>query len=170
MARHLRMPEAEVEAIRLGALLHDVGKIGVRDHILLKPGGFTTDERREMERHAEIGHRIVQPISGLPVATLHCVRSHHERWDGRGYPDGLAGEAIPLAARIVAIVDVWDALSTARPYKPAYSQGRVREILAKDRGTHFDPALVDLFLRILDEEGDEMLALVAASAASEPSR
>jgi putative nucleotidyltransferase with HDIG domain len=166
MARHLRLPEAEVEAIRLGALLHDVGKIGVRDHILLKPGGFTTDERLEMERHAEIGHRIVQPIAGLPASTLHCVRSHHERFDGSGYPDRLAGEEIPLPARIVAIVDVWDALSTARPYKPAYPQAKVREILAKSRGTHFDPALVELFLRILDEEGDEMLALVAASAES----
>jgi putative nucleotidyltransferase with HDIG domain len=166
MARHLRLPDAEVEAIRLGALLHDVGKIGVRDHILLKPGGFSPDERREMERHAEIGHRIVQPIAGLPASTLHCVRHHHERWDGRGYPDGLAAEAIPLAARIVAIVDVWDALSTARPYKPAYPQEKVREILSKDRGAHFDSALVELFLRILDEEGDEMLALVAASAES----
>jgi CHASE2 domain-containing sensor protein len=164
MARHLGLPEGEVDAIRLGALLHDVGKIGVRDHILLKPGRFTPDERQEMERHAEIGHRIVLPISGLPAATLHCVRNHHERFDGSGYPDGLAGQEIPLAARIVAIVDVWDALSTARPYKPAFPQAKVREILTKDRGTHFDPGLVDLFLRILDEEGDEMLALVAASA------
>jgi CHASE2 domain-containing sensor protein len=164
LASHLRLPEREVEAIRLGALLHDVGKIGVRDHILLKPGGFTTEERREMERHAEIGHRIVLPIAGLSRSTLHCVRSHHERFDGAGYPDGLAGEEIPLAARIVAIVDVWDALSTARPYKPAYPQSRVRELLAKDRGAHFDPALVEAFLRILEEEGDEMLALVAASA------
>jgi CHASE2 domain-containing sensor protein len=164
MARHLRLPEPEVDAIRLGALLHDVGKIGVRDHILLKPGRFTTEERREMERHAEIGHRIVLPIAGLPASTLHCVRHHHERFDGSGYPDGLAGEEIPLPARIVAIVDVWDALSTARPYKPAYPQDKVREILQKDRGTHFDPRLVELFLQILDEEGDEMLALVAASA------
>ena len=119
-----------------------------------------------MERHAEIGHRIVQPITGLPASTLHCVRNHHERFDGTGYPDGLAAEEIPLAARIVAIVDVWDALSTARPYKPAYPQAKVREILRKDRGTHFDPGLVELFLHILDEEGDEMLALVAASAES----
>jgi len=163
MAHRLGLSPEEIEAIRLGALLHDVGKIGVRDHVLLKPGRFTPEERREMERHAPIGHRIVQPIGGLTATTLCCVRSHHERWDGRGYPDGLAGEAIPLAARIVAVVDVWDALSSERPYKPAYSQAKVRGILRKSRGTHFDPALVDLFIEILDEEGDEMLALVEAS-------
>jgi len=165
MAQRLALPAEEVEAIRLGALLHDVGKIGVRDHILLKAGRFTPEERSEMERHAPIGHRIVQPIGGLTPTTLCCVRSHHERWDGEGYPDRLAGEAIPLAARIVAIVDVWDALSSERPYKAAYPQDQVREILRKSRGTHFDPALVDLFFEILDDEGDEMLALVAASRA-----
>jgi putative nucleotidyltransferase with HDIG domain len=168
LAHELALPAAEVEAIRLGALLHDVGKIGVRDQILLKPGGFTHAERLEMERHAEIGHRIVQPIAGLSATTLCCVRNHHERFDGAGYPDGLAGEEIPLAARIVAIVDVWDALSTARPYKPAYAQSQVHELLAKDRGAHFDPALVARFLRLLDEEGDEMLSLVAASAEPVP--
>ncbi len=168
LARELALPAAEVEAIRLGALLHDVGKIGVRDQVLLKPGGFTQDERREMQRHAEIGHRIVQPIAGLSPTTLCCVRNHHERFDGSGYPDGLAGDVIPLAARIVAIVDVWDALSTVRPYKPAYPQSRVRELLRKDRGGHFDPTLVERFLRILEEEGDEMLALVAASAEPVP--
>ena len=164
VAQRLGLPPDEIEAIRLGALLHDVGKIGVRDHILLKPGRFTPDERCEMERHASIGHRIVQPIVGLSPTTLACVRNHHERWDGRGYPDGLAAEAIPLAARIVSIVDVWDALSSERPYKPAFPQVKVRELLRKDRGTAFDPTLVDLFFEILDAEGEEMLALVAASA------
>jgi hypothetical protein len=163
MAQRLGLPVDEIEAIRLGALLHDVGKIGVRDHILLKAERFTPAERQEMERHATIGHRIVQPIGGLTPTTLCCVRNHHERWDGSGYPDCLAGEAIPLAARIVAVVDVWDALSTDRPYKRAYPQAQVRDILRKSRGTHFDPALVDLFLQILDDEGDEMLALIEAS-------
>ncbi len=167
MARRLGLPQEEIEAIRLGALLHDVGKIGVRDHVLLKPGRFTPDERREMERHAEIGHRIVHPITGLMPTTLACVRGHHERWDGMGYPDALRGDQIPLGARIVAIVDVWDALSSERPYKPAYAQSKVRETLRKDRGTHFDPALVDLFFQVLDEEGEEMLALVQASRPSE---
>jgi putative nucleotidyltransferase with HDIG domain len=163
MARRLSMSPEEIEAIRLGALLHDVGKIGVPDHILLKAGRFSPDERAQMERHVEIGHRILRPISGLSATTSACVRHHHEKWDGTGYPDGLAREAIPLGARIVAVVDVWDALSTARPYKPAFSQAKVREILEKDRGTHFDPALVDLFFQVLEDEGDEMLALIAAS-------
>jgi putative nucleotidyltransferase with HDIG domain len=164
MARRLGLPDDEVEAIRLGALLHDVGKIGVRDHVLLKPGRFSPRERAEMERHAEIGHRIVRPIRGLSAATVCCVRNHHERWDGGGYPDALAGDAIPLGARIVAIVDVWDALSTARPYKPAYSQAEALHEIEKGRGTHFDPRLVDLFLEVLEEEGEEMLALIARSA------
>jgi putative nucleotidyltransferase with HDIG domain len=163
MAERLRLGAEEVEAIRLGALLHDVGKIGVRDEVLLKPGRLTPDERVEMEKHAARGHRIVLPIHGVHETTLSCVRHHHERWDGSGYPDGLAGNQIPIGARIVSIVDVWDALSTSRPYKPAFEQASVREILTKSRGTQFDPELVDLFLDVLDEEGEEMLALAARS-------
>jgi HD-GYP domain-containing protein (c-di-GMP phosphodiesterase class II)/CHASE2 domain-containing sensor protein len=159
MADRIGLDADEIEAIRLGALLHDVGKIGVRDEILLKPGRFTPSERAEMQEHTVCGHRIVLPIHGLRPTTLACVRHHHERWDGTGYPDRLAGEQIPLGARIVAIVDVWDALSTDRPYKKAFAQDEVRELLEKARGTQFEPALVDLFLEILDEEGESMLAL-----------
>jgi putative nucleotidyltransferase with HDIG domain len=159
MAHRLGLDAEEIEAIRLGALLHDVGKIGVRDEILLKPGRFTDSERAEMQEHAACGYRIVKPIQGLRETTLSCVRHHHERWDGTGYPDRLAGDAIPIGARIVAIVDVWDALSTSRPYKPAYDQATVIEILNKSRGTQFEPALVDLFLEVLDEDGEAMLAL-----------
>jgi HD-GYP domain-containing protein (c-di-GMP phosphodiesterase class II) len=118
----------------------------------------------EMEQHTVCGHRIVQPIHGLRPTTLACVRHHHERWDGTGYPDGLAGEEIPIGARIVSIVDVWDALSTDRPYKRAYPQAKVREILEKYRGNFFEPALVDLFLEILDEEGESMLALAGGGS------
>jgi putative nucleotidyltransferase with HDIG domain len=160
MADRLGLEASEIESIRLGALLHDVGKIGVRDEILLKPGRFTAHERAEMRKHADIGHRIIRGISGVSDTTRACVRHHHECWDGRGYPDGLAGESIPIGARIVAVVDVWDALSTARPYKPAYPQSLVRMVLRKGRGSEFDPALVDLFLAILEEEGDELLALL----------
>jgi putative nucleotidyltransferase with HDIG domain len=160
MAHRLGLAEAEVEAIRLGALLHDVGKVGIRDEILLKPGRFTERERDEMRGHAAIGHGIISGIHGLHATTLVCVRHHHERWDGTGYPDRLRGEETPLGARIVAVVDVWDALSTARPYKPALEQQRVRSILRKDRGSHFDPALVDLFLELLEQEGDELLAMI----------
>jgi HD-GYP domain-containing protein (c-di-GMP phosphodiesterase class II) len=165
MAQRLGLDAREVEAVRLGALLHDVGKIGIRDEILLKPGRFTIGEMDEMRQHADIGHRIVSSIHGLAPGTLACVRHHHECWDGAGYPAGLCGEAIPLAARIVSIVDVWDALSTARPYKPAYAQDDVRAHLRKSRGSRFEPALVDLFLRLLDEEGDELLALAEGGAA-----
>jgi len=164
MAERLGLGSPEVEAIRLGALLHDVGKIGIRDEILLKPGRFTLLEVDEMRRHADIGHRIVSSIHGLAPATLACVRHHHECWDGSGYPAGLDGEGIPLAARIVTVVDVWDALSTARPYKPAYPPHEVRELLRKGRGERFEPELVDLFLRLLDEEGDELLALAGGGA------
>lgn len=160
MASRLGLPDEEVEAIRLGALLHDVGKIGIRDEVLLKPGRFSPEERAQMETHSVIGHRIVAPIQGLSQTTLSCVRGHHERWDGSGYPDRLVGHEIPLGARIVSVVDVWDALSTERPYKPAYPQERVLDILYKGRGVQFDPDMVDLFLRVLEEEGEEMLALV----------
>jgi HD-GYP domain-containing protein (c-di-GMP phosphodiesterase class II) len=165
MAERLGLPPREVEAVRLGALLHDVGKIGIRDEILLKPGRFTPAETGEMRQHAEIGHRIVASIHGLAPSTLACVRHHHECWNGSGYPAGLCGDAIPLAARIVTVVDVWDALSTARPYKPAYSQAKVRELMQKERGERFEPELVDLFLRLLDEEGEERLALAEGGAA-----
>lgn len=166
MAERLHLAADEIEAIRLGALLHDVGKVGIRDDILLKPGRFTPEERLQMERHASIGHGIISGIHGLRPTTLSCVRHHHERWDGTGYPDGLRGEETPLGARIVAIVDVWDALSTARPYKPAMPRAKVREILRKDRGSHFDAALVDLFLELLDDEGDDLLDWIAQSSRS----
>ncbi|MGH0028920.1 MAG: CHASE2 domain-containing protein [Myxococcota bacterium] len=160
MAERLGLDDGEIEAIRLGALLHDVGKVGIRDEILLKPGRFSPTERDEMRSHAAIGHGIIAGIHGLLPTTLACVRHHHERWDGTGYPDRLAGEETPLGARIVAVVDVWDALSTARPYKPALPQERVREILRKDRGTHFEGRLVDLFLELLDDEGEDLLARI----------
>jgi HD-GYP domain-containing protein (c-di-GMP phosphodiesterase class II)/CHASE2 domain-containing sensor protein len=160
MARRLALPEAEIEGVRLGALLHDVGKIGIRDEILLKPGRFSPEERAVMESHTRIGHGIVGGVHGISATTLACVRHHHERWDGTGYPDGLAGEGIPLAARLVHVVDVWDALSTRRPYKDALPQPEVRSIMEKGRGSQFDPELLDLFFTVLEEEGEEMLALI----------
>ena len=150
----------EIHAITLGALLHDVGKIGICDAVLNKPGRFTDDEREMMQEHPVIGVNIVRPVRGLSQTTLDCVLHHHERWDGSGYPKGLAGDEIPLAARIVSVVDVWDALSSERPYKPAYPQEKVLDLLRKGRGAEFDPEIVDLFLKVLDEQGDEMLELI----------
>ena len=160
--------EQEQQAIRLGALLHDVGKLGVRDEILLKQGRLSSDDRFEIEKHPDMGHRIVSGTPGLPQSTVDCVRHHHERWDGTGYPDGLAGDEIPLGARIVSVVDVWEALSSARPHKPAFDQLRVREIIRKDSGVRFDPVLVDLFFNVLDVEGDEMLAWLEESSGEQP--
>jgi HD-GYP domain-containing protein (c-di-GMP phosphodiesterase class II)/CHASE2 domain-containing sensor protein len=168
LGERLGLPEREVEAIRLGALLHDVGKIGIRDEILLKPGRFTPEERREMERHTMIGDGIVGPIPGIHPLTRACVRHHHERIDGEGYPDRLAGDAIPLGARIVTVVDVWDALSTDRPYKPAFRQEEVRDLLEKGRGSAYDPLVLDAFLRVVRDEGEELLDLVARGTAIDP--
>jgi CHASE2 domain-containing sensor protein len=151
VAERCGLSAEEVEEIRLGALLHDVGKIGIRDEVLLKPTRFTPEERAVMESHTVLGAGIVVGIHGLGATTRACVRNHHERWDGTGYPDRLA----------VSVVDVWDALSTARPYKPAFEQEHVLDILDKGRGVRFDPEILDVFLRVLDEEGDEMLAVVS---------
>ena len=159
MATRLGLGPEELEGIRLGALLHDVGKIGIRDAVLLKPGRLTAREREDMERHPDLGRRIVEVIPGISQVTVDCIRHHHEWWDGSGYPHGLAGDQIPLGARIVAIVDVWDALSTARLYKAAYPQETTRQILRKASGTQFDPELLELFLHILDEEGEELVPL-----------
>jgi HD-GYP domain-containing protein (c-di-GMP phosphodiesterase class II) len=167
MAQHMDLPEQEIEAIQLGALLHDVGKIGIPDAMLLKPGRFTDEDRMKMAEHPEIGHRIIRPIPGLSPTTLACVRHHHESWDGSGYPDGLAGSDIPLGARIVSVVDMWDALSSKRPYKPALPQEQVRELMWKAAGAHLDPLLVPLFFRILDDESPDMLALIDSTNLSD---
>jgi len=167
LAERVGLREQEVEAVELGALLHDVGKIGIRDELLRKPGRFSSQERREMQRHTALGARIASSIHGISETTVRCVRHHHERWDGSGYPDRLLGEAIPLPARIVAVVDVWDALSSVRPYKDALPQERVLEILRKRQGTQLDPELTELFLEILEEQGHEMLDLIEQHGAAQ---
>ncbi len=160
IAERMGMSEGDIHAITLGALLHDVGKIGICDAVLNKRGCFTDEERRLMQRHPETGADIVRPVRGLSQITLECVMHHHERWDGEGYPDGLRADEIPLAARIITVVDVWDALSSERPYKKAYPQEKVLSLLRKGRGVELDPEVVDLFLKVLEEQGDEMLDLI----------
>ncbi|WP_238229879.1 HD domain-containing phosphohydrolase [Methylobacterium hispanicum] len=147
IADALGMPAAERRQLCLAATMHDVGKIGVPDAILLKPGALTPEERREMERHAERGWRILGG-SASPVMRLaaEIALSHHERWDGTGYPHGLAGEAIPLSGRIVAVADVFDALTTERPYKQAWRAERAKAYLVENAGTHFEPRVVEAFL------------------------
>ncbi|WP_211235850.1 response regulator [Psychromonas aquimarina] len=134
------------------APMHDVGKIGIADSILCKPGKLDADEYREMQRHAEYGVKI---LGGQDSPLLKLARevavSHHEKWDGSGYPNGLAGEQIPLSGRIVAIADVFDALTSERPYKKAWSVEKACGLLRREAGAHFDPHLVPLFLQILPE-------------------
>jgi putative nucleotidyltransferase with HDIG domain len=135
---------------RAGALLHDVGKLIVPSSILNKPGPLSAEERALMERHPAAGEKMLAGIE-FPWDVKPMIRHHHERWDGTGYPDKLAGEAIPLSARILCIADVWDALVTDRPYRTAFTRERAREIMQADVGAAFDPALFKLFIGILDQ-------------------
>jgi len=147
-ARELGCSEEEIEAVRWAALLHDLGKIGVSDEILLKPGPLTEEEWAVMKHHPEMGARIVAPVKKLSAAAP-IIRAHHERWDGTGYPDGLKGEAIPLGARILAVVDAYGAMIDERPYRKARSREEAIAELKRCAGTQFDPRVVEAFLRVL---------------------
>lgn len=144
---------ASVDVVRRAATLHDIGKIGIPDHILRKPGRLTDEEMAVMKTHTVIGASILAGgSSDLVVAAERIARSHHERWDGRGYPDGLAAEAIPLTARVVAVADVFDALCSSRPYRPATPVPDVLLEIQRGAGTQFDPAVVDALLRVKAHE------------------
>jgi ribonuclease P protein subunit RPR2 len=143
-------PQAE-----FGFLLHDVGKVAVPDAILFKPEPLGQEERRLMEQHPVIGWRILRDIDFLGVAK-EVVRHHHERWDGGGYPDGLAGEAIPFAARVFAVADTLDALTTDRPYRAALGFAPSRAIIHRNAGTQFDPEIVEAFERVPDETFEQI--------------
>ena len=144
------LTEADADLLFQAAPMHDVGKIGVPDSILKKPGKLDQDEWGEMKQHVVNGGLILgeQKSELLKLAKVIAL-SHHEKWDGSGYPLGLAGEAIPLSGRIVAAADVWDALTSPRPYKPAWPQERVLQYFRDQRGRHFDPRLVDLLLPLV---------------------
>jgi putative two-component system response regulator len=153
------LSEEAVEAVGYGAVLHDVGKIGIAEGVLMKPGELTDAERTEMQRHPVIGAEILRPLRlGGLIGPI--VRGHHEWWDGNGYPDQLRGEAIPLGARIVSVADAYDAMTHARPYRAALSLDEARAEVARSRGTQFDPELVDLLLGQLGTT-DEPLAAVS---------
>jgi ribonuclease P protein subunit RPR2 len=147
IARVLDAPFSDDPEVEFGFLLHDVGKVAVPDSILWKPEPLTPEERTLMERHPLVGWEILREIDFLGEAKL-VVRHHHERWDGAGYPDGLAGDAIPLAARVFAVADVLDALTTVRPYRPPSPLQTAREMIEESSGTQFDPEVVDAFLQI----------------------
>jgi putative two-component system response regulator len=171
------LPEAQAELLGHAAVLHDIGKVGIPDRILRKPGRFDAAERAVMETHTTIGAGILAG-SASPLIELAAViaRSHHERWDGTGYPDRLRGEAIPLAARICAVCDVFDALVSARPYKAAWPLQDALAELAAQRARQFDPALVDAFLALVPELDAAVLApepeigIVTALPAAPPPR
>ncbi len=142
---------ADDPQVEFGFLLHDIGKVAVPDAILFKPEPLNAAERELMERHTVIGFDILRDVTFLGEAKA-VVRSHHERWDGKGYPDRLAGEDIPLAARVFAIADTLDALTTDRPYRPGRSFAESREIFTGASGTQFDPDIVTVFMAIGDDE------------------
>jgi len=152
LAEKLRLPPDEVKSIRYAAPMHDVGKIGTPDHILLKSGKLTDQEFDLMKTHTTIGAKILGNSKAkiLQVAEQIAL-SHHEKWNGKGYPRGLSGDKIPLVGRIVALADTFDALTSKRPYKEPYPVAIALEIIKKERGQHFDPDVVDVFLENIDE-------------------
>jgi putative nucleotidyltransferase with HDIG domain len=150
ICRAIGLEVSDGHALEFGFLLHDIGKVAIPDAILYKPGKLTEKERALMAQHPVIGAEIVREIDFLGEATK-VVRSHHERWDGTGYPDGLAGEEIPLAARVFAVADVLDALTTDRPYRPASPLETARAMIVEGSGSQFDPVVVEAFIEIPDE-------------------
>lgn len=153
LARTIGMSETWCETIRLAAPMHDLGKIGIPDHILRKPGPLTDEERRTMMKHPDIGYGILYEERGTLLIDMaaEIAYGHHEKWDGSGYPRGLAGEDIPLAARIVAICDVYDALRSPRPYKQAWDLERAQAYILEQSGRHFEPRLVEAMRACFDQ-------------------
>jgi putative nucleotidyltransferase with HDIG domain len=151
LAQHLGISGKELDHIRRGALLHDIGKMSVPDSILLKAGELTDDEWKVMKRHPVKAKELLKDIPFLKPA-LAIPYSHHERWDGSGYPDGLSKEDIPLPARIFAVVDVWDALISDRPYRQAWSEEKAKAYIQEQSGRFFDPQVVEAFLEIIESE------------------
>jgi putative two-component system response regulator len=153
LGERLGLENGQLTALRRGAYLHDLGKIGVPDAVLLKPGRLTADEWQVMQRHVEIGVEICRPLRSMrPVLPL--IRHHHERWDGSGYPEGLAGDQIPLLARVFQVVDVWDALTSDRCYRSAMAPDDAAEVMRSETAAgSWDPAMVDAFLGMLADDG-----------------
>lgn len=173
---HENHPGYSRDMVVKAAQLHDVGKIGIPDYVLLKPGRFTTEEYETMKRHVTIG---VEALSSSIELTrekefLGCAvvlaENHHEKWNGQGYPRGLSGKDIPMLGRIMAIADVYDALTSARPYKEAFSHEKAVEIVRAESGEHFDPVLVDVFLAVEDKFRQISEGMVAVSPFKEMKR
>lgn len=155
LGRLMNVSPEEMEALRTGALLHDIGKLAVPDHILNKPGKLTPAELEKTKIHSVVGASILEKI-GFDVPVVPTVKYHHECWDGSGYPDGLKGEAIPLTARILTVADAYDTLRGTRPYRPAMSREKARQIMQAEAGTRFDPQIVAVLLRHLSALEDDI--------------
>ena len=167
IGQQLKFGRARLEKLRRGALLHDIGKIGIRDELLYKHGDFTLEERARMNQHPEKGHFIVLN-SHLLWDLIPMIRNHHENFDGSGYPDGMKGEAIPLEARIVSLADYFDALATARPYKKAFTKEISIQYVREMSGKKFDPKVVSSFLSIVDNFYNRHISLKEPPAESAP--
>ncbi|HJQ13101.1 MAG TPA: HD domain-containing phosphohydrolase, partial [Anaerolineales bacterium] len=150
LAQALSISEDEITHIRRGALLHDIGKIGIPDSILHKPATLTEDEWVTMRKHPQFAYNMLSHIEYLHPA-LAIPYNHHEKWDGTGYPRGLKGEEIPMSARLFAIADVWDALTSDRPYRNAWTPVQAQAYIREQSGKHFDPQVVDLFFQVTEE-------------------
>jgi diguanylate cyclase (GGDEF)-like protein/putative nucleotidyltransferase with HDIG domain len=150
IAGHLGLPTDQYEAVRCAALVHDIGKLGVPENILTKPGKLTPEEYERMKEHVEIGAAILRPVQ-FPWPVVEVVMGHHERWDGLGYPQGLKESDIPIGARVIALADVFDALTSDRPYRKAMTLPMAMEYVHQHAGTHFDPACVDALIAVLDD-------------------
>lgn len=152
IAEELGLDRPFAEALMLAAPMHDIGKVGIPDRVLLKPGRLDAAERNIMKTHTTIGYELLKD-SGTQMLRLggEIAHTHHEKWNGQGYPNGLAGEAIPLSGRIVAVADVFDALVNVRHYKPAWALGDAIDLLRRERGEHFDPSCVNVLLRRIDD-------------------
>jgi HD-GYP domain-containing protein (c-di-GMP phosphodiesterase class II) len=148
LAQAMGMSDEAISHLRHGALLHDMGKIGVPDSILHKPDELTDEEWAIMRQHPRFAFEMLNSIEYLREA-LEIPYSHHEKWDGAGYPQGLKGEQIPLAARIFAVADVWDALTSNRPYRPAWSREEAQNHIREQSGKHFDPKVVEQFFKMI---------------------
>ena len=149
IAKVMGLTGNDLAALETAALLHDIGKIAIPEHILTKPGKLTPEEFERVKCHPDMGAKILQPVP-FPFPVMPAVRSHHEKWDGTGYPDGLSGEAIPLGGRILAVADVYDALTTDRSYRPGWPHDEAVQYLKDNAGSHFDPAVVKAFLTVIE--------------------
>jgi putative two-component system response regulator len=165
IARAMGFPECQIKKLTLAGLLHDVGKIGTYDMVLEKPGRLTDEEFACIMRHPEQGAQILGTVKQFSDI-LPLIRHHHERLDGGGYPAGLKGECIPMGARIISVADAFEAMTSTRPYRPELGMDFAREELQRCKGTQFDPDVVGVFLRILDEFGTSLKTVPAGTQSS----